>query len=55
VASKPRHALHVTKQWLNDLDGSRDEMTIGAALEASTALAGGPEEQERLAALWRKS
>jgi enoyl-CoA hydratase/carnithine racemase len=54
LARKPRHAVHVTKQWINELDGSRDEGVISAALEASTALAGGEEEQERLAALWKK-
>ena len=54
LATKPRHAMRVTKRWINELDGSLDDGVIGAALEASTALAGGEEEQARLAALWKK-
>ena len=54
LAAKPPHAQRVTKRWLSELDGSLDDHLLDAALGASLALAGGAEEQERLAALWRE-
>lgn len=53
-AAKPPHSVRVTKRWINELDGSYDDGTIGAALEASLALAGGDEERAHLDALWKK-
>lgn len=52
LAAKPRHAIAVTKRWLNQLDGSYEDETLDRALNASLALAGSEEERERLAALW---
>ncbi len=54
MAAKPPHALAATKRWLNELDGSDRDNRHAGALGASLALAGGDEEQERLAAIWRK-
>lgn len=51
LAAKPRHALATTKLWLNELDGSDDDATLGAALHASLALTNSPEERERLESL----
>lgn len=51
LAEKPAHALAATKDWLNRLEGSDSDGMIRLALEASLALAGGPEERAMLAAL----
>lgn len=53
-AAKPPHALHQTKRWLNELDGSLDERAIDGALHASLGLTGGEEERELLARMWEK-
>lgn len=55
LAEKPRHALGHTKRWLNELDGSLSTDALDAALEASLACIGTPEQRDRLAALWTKS
>lgn len=51
LAAKPRHALATTKLWLNELDGSDDDATLGAALHASLALTNSDEERRLLGAL----
>jgi methylglutaconyl-CoA hydratase len=53
-AQKPPHGLAATKRWLNELDGTDRDDVNDAALGASLALAGGAEERERLAAMWRR-
>lgn len=53
VRQKPPHAVAATKRWCNELDGSDNINNHEAALQASLALAGGEEEQERLAELWK--
>ena len=69
LADKPPHAVRATELWLNELDED-DEMYAPApqrsgesdlrrsrladALAASLSIAGGPEERERLAAIWSK-
>lgn len=55
LAAKPRHALGYTKRWLNELDGSLNEPALDAAMQASLACVGTPEQHERLAAIWKKS
>ncbi len=54
LAAKPAHSVRVTKQWMNDVDGSARDDDLDAALEASLSLAGGDEEQRRLETLWKK-
>lgn len=54
-AAKPAHGLHATKRWLNEIDGSDRDDRFDGALQASLALAGGPEERARLDAMWRTS
>ncbi|MCB9838909.1 MAG: enoyl-CoA hydratase/isomerase family protein [Phycisphaeraceae bacterium] len=54
LARKPHHAVVATKRWLNELDGSNNSARHDAALRASLAIAGGHEEQQRLAAIWSK-
>lgn len=53
-AAKPPYALHQTKRWLNELDGSLDEVAIDGALHASLGLTGGDEERELLGKMWEK-
>ncbi|MBL0927687.1 MAG: enoyl-CoA hydratase/isomerase family protein [Phycisphaerales bacterium] len=52
LASKPPHAVAATKRWLNTIDGSLDDAAFNAALSASTALVGSPEERTLLARAW---
>lgn len=51
LATKPGSAIQVTKEWLNEIT---EPMARHAqrGLEVSLSLAGSPEEQERLQALW---
>jgi len=53
LARKPHHAMLATKRWCNELDGSDNTALHEAALRASLNLAGGEEEQQRLAELWK--
>lgn len=55
LASKPRHALGHTRRWLNELDRSTDPARLSAALGASMAAVGTPEQREMLRAAWAKS
>lgn len=45
-----RHAMAVTKQWLNELDGSYEEDVYSRAAELSAAVIVGDEAQQRLRA-----
>lgn len=51
LANKPPHAYAATKHILNQLEGSTNDDTIHAGLNASLALTGGDEEQRLLAQL----
>ena len=51
LASKPRHAIRATRQWLRRLTPIDH---AAEALAASLALCGTAEEAERLAAFWSK-
>jgi methylglutaconyl-CoA hydratase len=53
LACKGPHALRVTKQWLNELDGSRDDETFDRCARASALLASGT-EAEKMLRLWMK-
>jgi methylglutaconyl-CoA hydratase len=53
LACKGPHALRVTKQWLNELDGSRDDETFDRCARASALFASGTEAQNMLR-LWMK-
>ena len=51
LAKKPPHAMQVTKQWLNELDGSySDELFDRVASETATATT--DETEERLKSQW---
>ena len=54
LAAKPRHALGYTKRWLNEIDGSTHADELVAAVSASLALVGSPEQRELLARVWAK-
>jgi enoyl-CoA hydratase/carnithine racemase len=43
-----RHAMAVTKQWLNELDGSMEEAVFDKAAELSAQVIAGDEAQSRL-------
>jgi methylglutaconyl-CoA hydratase len=47
-----RHALAVTKRWLNELDGSMEEQPFERAAELSAEVIVGPEAQTRLRAVF---
>jgi enoyl-CoA hydratase/carnithine racemase len=49
LAGKPRAGVEATKRWLNEIAAADPER----ALETSLSLAGGSEEAERLAAMWK--
>lgn len=49
LAGKPRSGMESTKSWLNELDHTTDDQIASAALHASLALVGTPEQRERLA------
>lgn len=51
LAQKPPAAYAATKRWLNELDGSLDDVALDRALEASLTLVGGAEERALLARL----
>ena len=53
MAEKPPAAFAATKRWLNEIEGSDHDAELDAALEASLALVGSPEERERLSRLWK--
>jgi enoyl-CoA hydratase/carnithine racemase len=53
-AAKPPHGLFMTKHWLNELDGSDNDIAHAAALRTSLDLVGSHEERERLAAIWNR-
>lgn len=50
-AAKPSGGLTMTKAWLNQIDGGRDE-SIAAGLAASLALVGGEEANRMLQEVW---
>ncbi len=53
LAQKPPHAMKVTKQWLNELDGSLDDARFDLpANDSSSSI--GDETQELLQKLWKK-
>lgn len=52
LASKPPRALRVTKQWLNELDGSLDEARSDRAMRASSDLTGHEEAAALLRTFW---
>lgn len=52
LARKPRHALRVTKAWLNELDGSLDDVRFDEPASGSMQLAR-HEETLRLLRNWR--
>ncbi len=54
LAEKPPHALAYTKRWLDTLADLDNDAAYEAALAASLACVGSPEQQERLAAMWSK-
>jgi methylglutaconyl-CoA hydratase len=52
LGEKPPHAFAATKRWLATIEGADHDAAFDAALSASLALVGGPEERARLAPLW---
>jgi len=54
LASKPSHALRVTKKWINELDGSLENDRIDAPARGSMRLADGDEAVTMLRAAWRR-
>jgi len=52
IASKPPHAMMVTKRWLNEVDGTDTDDEFERALNVSLALVGNDEEHEALQAMW---
>jgi methylglutaconyl-CoA hydratase len=52
LAAKPAHAVRITKEWLNELDGSDGDALLDGALAASLSTANTPEAREHLAAVW---
>ena len=54
LADKPPHSLAYTKRWLDQLAGLHDVEAYEAAISASLACVGSPEQHARLAALWSK-
>lgn len=52
LGEKPPHAFATTKRWLATIEGADHDAEFDAALAASLALVGSPEERARLAALW---
>lgn len=55
LASKPRSGLDETKRWLNELDGVLGSGSPKLALDASTVLTGGQEEQQLLERFWSRN
>lgn len=53
LASKPPHAMRVTKAWLNELDGSLDDAIFDRPADASAAAADTDEAREMLQSHWR--
>lgn len=53
IAAKPVTGIRATKAWLNEIDGSLDDVILDRALEVSMRLVGSAEERERLAELWK--
>lgn len=49
LATKGTHALRVTKQWLNELDGSLDDAAFNGPANASTAMTETQEARDMLA------
>src|SRR6185503_17389142 len=47
-----RHAMAVTKRWLNELDGSMEEAVFDKAAELSAQVIAGEEAQTRLRAIF---
>lgn len=47
-----RHAMAVTKRWLNELDGSMEEAVFEKAADLSAQVIAGEEAQERLRAIY---
>ncbi len=54
LARGGQHAMTVTKQWLNELDGSCEEDVFDRAAEISAEVIAGPEAQQRLRAIMSK-
>jgi methylglutaconyl-CoA hydratase len=50
-----RHALAVTKKWLNELDGSYEDAVFDKAAELSAQVIAGEEAQQRLRKLFAKA
>ncbi|MEM7228559.1 MAG: enoyl-CoA hydratase/isomerase family protein [Planctomycetota bacterium] len=55
LARGGRHALAVTKNWLNELDGSFDDAVFDRAAELSAEVIAGPEAQDRLRTIFAKA
>ena len=54
LAAKPPHALIITKQWLNELDGSADEKPLRSIVEHTAPLAEDPEAIEMMRIVWNR-
>ena len=54
IAGHGHEALRVTKQWLNELDGSDDDARYAGPAKASAEQATQPQAIEMLAAAWRR-
>ncbi len=54
LASKGPMALRTTKRWINELDGSMDDVAFDAAVAASATNAGGPESAQLLRSFWER-
>lgn len=54
LGGKPRFAVASTKRWLGEIEGVDVDERLDRSLAVSMDLAGGEEERQRLAALWRK-
>lgn len=52
LASRPPFAMRVTKEWLNELDGSSNESPFNAVADASAALANAAESVALMQRKW---
>lgn len=55
LAAKPPHALAITKQWLNELDGSSCDESMRSIVEHTAPLAQESEAIELTRAIWNRS
>ena len=54
LAGHGRHAMKVTKAWLNELEGADDDARFARPAEGSVGLTTGDEAVDMLATFWAK-